>query len=145
MKKARVVTAVNFSEGLGMPTLTLADQDGKSETFHFLPSQFSGFAQAFRDAGERALPADLTAVAPIPKAAASTSAQTAAVAAKWSQSQSAAFALYTNPVENVSFLCLRQASGDEAVVPLDAETIEKLITHLRAAQDAIRPAAAGRH
>lgn len=144
MKKPRVVASAQFGEGLGMPTLALTDLEGKTETFHFLSSQFSGFAQTLQTAAERALPAELAAAAPIPKLSVS-AAQTAAVAAKWSQSQSAAFALHTNPVENVSFLCLRQASGDEAVVPLDAETIEKLITHLRAAQDAIRPAAAGRH
>lgn len=144
MKKARIVTKIGYTGSLGMLALNIEDQEGNASAFHFLPAHFKAFAQTTAQVERQAVPADMQVAAPLPKMP-SAQLSTAAAAAKWSQSQSAAFAVMTNPVENLAFLCLRQASGDEAVVPLDAETIDKLITHLRAAQDAIRPAAAGRH
>lgn len=144
MKQARIVTKIGYTGSLGMLALNIEDQDGKVDAFHFLPSHFSAFAETTAQVSRQTVPADMLAAAPIPKIP-TAQLSTAAAAAKWSQSQSAAFAVMTNPVENVAFLCLRQTSGDEAVVPLDAETIELLITHLRTAQDAIRPAAAGQH
>lgn len=145
MKKTPlIVTSASFSGSLGMIALNLGDQNEKTSTFHFLSSQFKSFAESVQRVAEHAVPADIQSVKPIPKISISQR-QTAEVAAKWSQSQSAAFAVMVDPIENVAFLCLRSISGDEAITPLDAETIDKLVLHLQEAKLAINPAANRQH
>lgn len=145
MKKTRVATRISYTGSLGMLALNIEDQNGEASTFHFLPSHFRTFAETTAQVYEQAPPAEMLVAAPIPKIDCGPR-QTAEAAAKWAQSQSAAFAVLVNPVENVSFLCLRSGGGrDEAIVPLDAETIGKLVAALLQAKDAIRPGAAEKH
>lgn len=140
MKKSPlIVTQASFSGSLGMLAINFVDQNEKPSTFHFLPSQFRSFSDAVQQVAEQVAPGDIQSVSPIPKISISQR-QTAEVAAKWSQSQSAAFSVMVDPVENVAFLCLRSFSGDEAVTPLDADTINKLVHHLQEARRAINPA-----
>lgn len=144
MKESNIVIAAGYTGSLGMVALNLEDQNGKKSVFHFLSSGFKPFAETTARVAEQVVPADMLIAAPIPRIS-TEQMNISAVATKWSESQSAAFSIMVNPVENVAFLCLRSASGDEAITPLDAETIDKLIKHLHEARNAIAPAQPGRH
>ena len=123
MKKDPLALAIGTrATELGLFELVIEDQHRKRHSFKLLPSQVGKFADTLKQVP----PAQAIAVESLSPADAQLLARVAAT----EQSKSPGFAVYVLPQENIALLSVRDAGGDAAQIPLDADYLHRLIHHL---------------